>query len=423
VRVRIHRGAHEIGGSCVEVEHDGQRIVLDVGRPLTAKRGDHVPLPEIAGLGSADPEDESTIGVLISHHHADHWGLIDQIRAGLPIYMGAATQRILKAAAFWTWGLDVPVAGNLEHRVPFELGPFRITPYLNDHSAFDAYSLLVEADGERLFYSGDIRGHGRKQAVFEELVHDPPADVDVLLLEGTNIQPGLPPKPVMTETAVEHTMTEQFSSTDGMALVISSAQNIDRLVTIYRATLQADRDLVMDPYTADIARATGYDTIPRPHPDWPRIHTYMPRWQAVRIKQHEAFDRLDDINPYRLFSEDLANDPSRYVLLYSHAEGQRLAQAGALDGATCTWSLWEGYLKEPSGQRLQHFLAEHHVPLIQHHTSGHASVADLRRLADAIDADVVVPIHTFGADDYDQLSDRVTARPDGEWWDVGANGS
>jgi len=32
--------------------------------------------------------------------------------------------------------------------------------FLVDHSAYDAYALLVEADGERLFYSGDLRDVG-----------------------------------------------------------------------------------------------------------------------------------------------------------------------------------------------------------------------------------------------------------------------
>lgn len=36
MRVRIHRGAHEIGGNCIEVEEDGDRMVLDLGRPLSA---------------------------------------------------------------------------------------------------------------------------------------------------------------------------------------------------------------------------------------------------------------------------------------------------------------------------------------------------------------------------------------------------
>lgn len=419
MRVRIHHGAHEIGGNCVEVEHDGARIVLDVGRPLTADKGTHVPLPDIAGL--SDDGQPGVLGVLISHHHQDHWGLVDQVRAGLPIYMGAATERILRAAAFWTRGLEVPVAGHLEHRVSFELGPFTITPYLNDHSAFDAYSLLVEAGGERLFYTGDIRGHGRKQGVFKQLLQDPPSDVDTLLMEGTNLQPGLPPKPVMTESSVEDAMVETFTSTAGMGLVVTSAQNIDRLVTIYRAAKRSGRRLVMDPYSADIARATGYDTIPRPHPDWELIHTYMPIWQAVRVKDAEAFDRLkgdDGIDTYRLFPENLAEDPGRYVLLFSSSDGNKLAKAGALEGAHCIYSLWAGYLDEPSGKRLRAFLDKYSVPLTHHHTSGHASIGDLQRLADAIDATQVIPIHTFGSDEFVDTFDNAVQRPDGEWWPV-----
>lgn len=36
MRVRIHRGPHEIGGNCIEVEEGHDRIVLDLGRPLSA---------------------------------------------------------------------------------------------------------------------------------------------------------------------------------------------------------------------------------------------------------------------------------------------------------------------------------------------------------------------------------------------------
>jgi ribonuclease J len=229
--------------------------------------------------------------------------------------------RLLDAAAFFSpLSGGLRCSGHYRHREPFVLGPFTVTPFLNDHSAYDAYSLLVEAGGRRLFYTGDIRGHGRKAAIFEELLRKPPGDVDVLLMEGTNIQPGLPDKPTITETDVEQALIDQFRATAGLALVVTSAQNIDRLVTIYRAALQADRDLVVDAYTADVARATGNDNIPRPDPGWPRIHTYLPRWQAIRIKNAAQFDRLGHINPYRLFPEHLATTPSRYVLLFSTSE-------------------------------------------------------------------------------------------------------
>lgn len=409
---RIHRGAHEIGGNCVELEHDGQRLVLDVGRPLAADRDEFVPLPPI------DARDASLLGVVITHHHADHWGLADQVKAETPVWMGAATKRILKAAGFWTRGLDITLAGELQHRVPFGIGPFTFTPFLNDHSAFDAYSLLVEAGGRRLFYTGDLRGHGRKAALFEELLRKPPGGVNVLLMEGTNIGPEASAKPTMSETDVEQAMLEEFRHTRGLALVVTSSQNIDRLVTIYRASLRCGRTLVMDAYSADVARATGNPHIPSPDPEWERVRAYLPRWQALRIKRRGEFDRLRDINPYRLYPEQLATDPGRFVLLFHESESKRLADAGALDGASCSWSLWSGYLRERSGQRLQAFLAEHDIPLLQHHTSGHATPGDLRRLAIAIGPERIVPIHTFGAPGYSDLYDEVDIQPDGVWWDV-----
>jgi len=59
VRVRIHRGAHEIGGSCVEVEPQGQRFVLDVGRPLNATRDALIPSP--ISSDSANPTRPSSV--------------------------------------------------------------------------------------------------------------------------------------------------------------------------------------------------------------------------------------------------------------------------------------------------------------------------------------------------------------------------
>lgn len=69
----------------------------------------------------------------------------------------------------------------------FTAGPFTITPYLTDHSAFDAHMLLVDVGGKRILYSGDFRRVGRKAALVDRLMKNPPPDVDVLLLEGTTL--------------------------------------------------------------------------------------------------------------------------------------------------------------------------------------------------------------------------------------------
>jgi ribonuclease J len=416
MKVKIHRGAHEIGGSCVEVEHEGQRIVLDVGLPLNVSLHDVIPIPEVKGLNALDP---SLLGVIISHAHQDHWGLVPDIFAGVPVYMGAATSRILTESAFWTKGLSVKPAGFLEHRQPFTLGPFRITPYLNDHSAFDAYSLLVEAGGRSLFYTGDIRGHGRKAGIFEQLIRQPPTGVNVLLMEGTNIRPDASgAESQESETDVELAMAETMKATDGMVLTVFSAQNIDRLVTIYRAALRANRDLVIDLYTASIVRATGNKNIPQPGSEWPRVHVFVPLWQRVKVKDAEEFQRVEEIREWRVYPEWLATNRARLVTMFSVQSGPALAKANCLDLATLIWSLWAGYLPERSGTRLRTFLEQHNIPLVQHHTSGHASVADLSRLANALAPDRIVPIHSFGSHRFSEHFPNVAMEEDGAWWDV-----
>ncbi len=50
MRVRIHRGAREIGGSCIELAHDGARLLLDLGLPLDGDPGDQTCYPDIDGL-------------------------------------------------------------------------------------------------------------------------------------------------------------------------------------------------------------------------------------------------------------------------------------------------------------------------------------------------------------------------------------
>lgn len=238
-------------------------------------------------------------------------------------------------------------------------------------------------------------------------------------MEGTNVRPddALPENQV-SETDIEMQMTATMKAAEGMVLVISSAQNIDRLVTIYRAAKRSGRQLVMDLYGASIAAATGYQTIPHPGPDWPNVLVYVPVWQRVKVKTAAAFERVERIKPHRVYEPYLAESRERIVLMFSAQSGPNLAASGCLGGASAIWSLWSGYLKEESGKRTSSFLAGHDIPLVQQHTSGHASVADLQRLASAIHAKKLVPIHSFGAHRFDSLFDHVTAEPDGAWWEV-----
>ena len=385
--------------------------MLDVGKPLDAGKDDQVPLPSAV--------DADVAAVLISHAHQDHWGLVDQVPATVPIYIGEDASRILNEAAFWTTGWSVEPAGFLKHRQPFDVGPFRVTPYLNDHSAFDAYSMLIEAAGRRLFYTGDIRGHGRKKDIFAELLRKPPSDVDVLLMEGTNIRPGMEPaEATLTETDLEMACAAVLKKTPGLVLASYSAQNVDRMVTLYNAVKRAGRSLVMDLYGASIARVTGHESIPRPREDWPLVRVFVPQWQRVKVKQAEAFERVEAIKAFRIYEKELAASPGSWVIASNLQTATFLHKKGCLEGASAIWSMWPGYMKDGSGKRYVDWLASRGIPFSVEHTSGHASIEDLQRLADALAPTRIVPIHSLGAEQFENLFTDVEVHVDGEWWKV-----
>jgi len=415
MRARIHRGAREIGGSCVELEHDGRRLVVDVGRPLNADRDADIPLPAIDGLGAGD---EAITGLVISHGHPDHYGLAEQVHPSVPVFIGEASARILNEARFFgATGAALKPGGYLRDREPLDLDPYRVTPYLMDHSAFDAYTLLVEAGGRRLLYTGDVRAHGRKAGRFEALVRQPPADVDVLLLEGTHVgREHEPPRPSVSEADVEARGVELFKAVDGMVLAAYSPQNIDRLVTLHRAAKRSGRVLVLDLYAATITAATGYDTIPQA--DWEGVRVFVPLSQRIQVKRAEEFERTERIRAHRVYPEQLAAQADHLVMTFRGSMAGDLERAACLAGAHAVWSMWPGYLEDDAGHELRGWLERHGIPLSIVHASGHATVADLQRLARAINAHRIVPIHTAASERFPELFERVELHPDGDWWRI-----
>ena len=371
-------------------------------------------LPAVAGFREPD---DSLLGVVISHAHQDHYGLARYIRPDVPVYIGEDAHNIMKAAsAYVPNGQAFDDPRFISHRKPLEIGPFRITPYLVDHSAFDAYSLLVEAGGRRVFYSGDFRAHGRKSSLFEAMIERPPMDIDVLLMEGTTIGRAGTDEGFPTEADLEEEFMRAFRETEGLHLVWASAQNIDRMVTIFRAARRTGRTLLIDLYTAVVLEATGRDNIPQS--DWPDVRLYIPHAQRVTIKEKGLFGDLAGHKENRIFPEHLPGLKDRAVMMFRPMMTRDRGVKTVLDGARLSYSMWQGYLKEESTARTRKWLEEHGIPLEVIHTSGHASVADLRRFAAALAPRELVPIHSFETGRFGEFFENVVRQKDGVWWEV-----
>lgn len=117
----------------------------------------------------------------------------------------------------------------------------RIMSYLMDHSAFDAAAFEIFAEDKRLVYSGDFHRHGRKLKCFYKFIRSVQKSPDILLCEGTSI--GRADADIQTEDELELDIAALAGKVDGAVLFQCSAQNIDRLVSVYKAALRSKREL------------------------------------------------------------------------------------------------------------------------------------------------------------------------------------
>ncbi|MBJ6752708.1 MBL fold metallo-hydrolase [Geomonas anaerohicana] len=119
MKVLIHRGSNEIGGTCIQLSTDKTTILLDLGLPLSNDS-------KAIDVSSLKPD-----AVLISHPHQDHFGLIDLLAPDIPVYIGELGKRLIDATRVL---LGKDLHKNHFHHFkswhPFHVGDFTITPYL-----------------------------------------------------------------------------------------------------------------------------------------------------------------------------------------------------------------------------------------------------------------------------------------------------
>jgi len=408
--VTVHRGTQQIGGSCIEIAHpSGERLILDAGRPLDAPDG-------ATGLLPASLDRSRPAAVLISHPHQDHWGLVDELPAQWPVHIGASAAKLIAvtagvtrrpvARAFNTWP---------RRSRSFAIGSFRVTPFLTDHSAFDAYMLLIEAAGQRVLYTGDFRRHGRKSRLVDRMMAHPPAGVDVLLMEGTNLGSD---KPVLTESALEQEFVELFQRTRGRVFVAWSGQNIDRTVTLYRAAKRTGRTLVIDLYTADVMDRIG-EGYRLPRAGWPHLKVVITKGLATSYRRRGRGDFVGRVAEHGIAARALAK--GRWVTMLRRALIPDFSDAGVRPAAAdaFNFSMWRGYLSDPYQAEPHDWCRDAGAEIAYVHTSGHASPADLRSFAAAIAPKALVPVHGIKWDEESAGFPPVVRLGDGQPWRVG----
>ena len=415
MKIIIHRGTHEVGGSCVEISMDSSHLLLDFGLPLSWK-GDQEKtscLPSSLSDKLGKPGFKLD-GVLLSHAHPDHYGLADLIPKDVPIYASEATDKLMHISN--EIKPDKPSqlkVNSFKSGRPFRIGKFSVTPYLMDHSAFDAHAFLIKGDSKSIFYTGDFRSHGRKARLFKRLLANPP-EVDVLLMEGTLIghrQKEL----ILSETELEERLIKIIEQRNGTVFVTTSSQNIDRLVTIFRATKKTNRKLIIDFYTAEILERLKPFSKNLPQASWPRILVCFPRFLYRHFSEMGKQEIMKRHARYGRSWDKLAKVARKSVMLMRPPFMKDVEDNFDLTDSTWVYSMWKGYLEQSDSMaKLRSWMDKHDVNFEFLHTSGHAGLKDLIHLSNALNPDMLIPIHCFYPDQFTKHFKNVRLAQDGE---------
>ncbi len=178
-----------------------------------------------------------------------------------------------------------------------------------------------------------------------------------------------------------------------------SGQNIDRIVTFYKAARRAKAMLVIDPYIATVLHVLKNERNKIPQLDWDSIRVLIGNYRGrgdIYINKivNSDFKYLTfDIGKHKIKAWDIGQEKALVVMRDSMIPLAK--KMPDIKGATLIYSQWDGYIRDKKKASVfWGFIQANDLQLEHIHTSGHATVGILKQLAGALNPKRIVPIHT-----------------------------
>lgn len=398
MKITIHRGTNQIGGSVTEYEYQGWRLFVDFGEQLPGS-----PASKPLDIERLTTGDLSKSAVLITHYHGDHIGNIHQIPDNVPVFMGSLgleIQIITSNQLKYVDNRHSILLKRLEKTIPFEAGKafefglFKIMPISIDHSAFDAYAFKIETDDVKVFHTGDFRTHGFRGKKLPNVIDKFIGKVDYVVCEGTNVKRS--EATLQTERELQQQFEKDFRLHKSNIVYLSST-NIDRLFSLYHAALQAGIPFIVDSYQKRIM-----DAIVCSNHIWSEAKLYnYGKYEPMVLK-------YDNNNPrYYLINEKIVAflKTKGYVLIArSNARFDQLINKLPGKPKQRYLSTWNGYVNNPASPSYNQELATSlGKEYLYRHTSGHCDMESLKHLFVQLSPKAIIPIHTDAPEIFAEL--------------------
>lgn len=415
VKIKIHRGTSQIGGTITEIYTENTHIFIDFGTELNSDPKESTDQKMVDMIRNARCD-----AVLFSHYHGDYVGLMRSIPerdiTGREIMLGMgleARKILIRIHQTLVGNLNEDALGhqrllevlkdgnrwiNFENNKSFQVGDFTIMTVRVDHSAYDAYMFIIEAEGKIIVHTGDFRTHGRLGRNFFPDLKNALSDkrVDILISEGTMME--RMNEEVLTEEQLQEKAYQLLEKPENKwAFLVCSSTNVESLASFCNAAGRLGRPFLVNHYV--FKQIEGYRKTAR------KLDA------GLRFEKTYKFEKMDVINP----KLDGGMTQPEYMMKHgflmlvgtSDAYKKRMEYFRKKD-PLLIYSMWEGYVNkekypdtysEAYGRLVTGWRCEHL------HTSGHATAADIEEMINIVRPTIgVIPVHTTKKEQFKKLN-------------------
>jgi len=410
MKLTIHRGAEEIGGNCLEFCTDNSRIILDYGIPLSeikdgaklSKTNNSRFLLNIPGL--YETWYKSIDGIIISHCHMDHYGMLFEkpVYKSIPVYMSKLMESLARVTGK-LGPLHRDLQATTKHyykEIPFQIGDFKITPFLMDNSAVESFAFLIEAEDKRVIYFGDYRTNEYKRNAFKKFANMNFGKIDLLITEGTLIGTNRH-ESQKTEHDIFNEIKHIAQKTNGPLFVQCSSQNIDLLASLGGVADISNKYFLVDAYTAfilELVKCRGKQLgigleVPSTEKDYLKIIDWEngKRELAESLKYDTELNRL---NRNTVTWEWIKANYRNCIIPVTPDLRWIKRIINDYTGGVFIYSMWDGYLRDPYFRQTKDYFKHKGLRYMHVHVSGHVYEQNLKQLVSAVNPELIVPIHT-----------------------------
>ena len=413
MEIKIHRGLEQIGGCITEISTATSRVFIDLGQNLPGNGVEQTPEQDkfmVENLFNTNKKDNEA--VFYTHGHEDHIGLFEYVPKDVPQFMSAGTKELIlikyrtlkegneltleqigkddysqKEIIENTINQNISIGKKIElisrmktwskttprkNPISITIGDITITPFFNCHSIYDSHMFLIEAEGKRIWHTGDYRAHGYMGKGLYPTLKKYATHIDTLITEGTMLNRL---DECIHESKVANKMANVMQAFKYI-FVLASATDIERLASIKNASIEAKKPMYV-------------------------FSKFLVSTMKLFTKlESESSHGLFDFTP-RLFKQNYLNRLRNrgFVLITGTSQISRIAELLKelpIDETLLIYSSWDGYYKIPeqvlASPRYKLF-RELFSNVVDIHTSGHADIATIRKVIEIVKPKEIICIH------------------------------